>query len=347
MPIAIDKQNQQRSVSAATSKRVSLCLFTYNQREFIHEALQSAFTQDYSPLQIVIVDDGSSDGTAEVIAAETSGYSGPHDLSVLLKERNKGFADSVNAAIYELADGEWLIFAAGDDISSSDRTTKIVAMAMSDPTVTLIESGVSRIDARGMLLGDQLASDLSLETTVEKSALGAAAAYHRTTVSAFPRIDTKVVREDVVLTTRSLLTGNYARLDECLVKWRRHDNNMSGRTGRGFFERLLFTNGKFLNDHSIALAQQMSDVIHAMMRRDIDERRSTWLLLRYANKVRQNQKRSGFFNALAEGKFGIIEFILHHPFYSIYGLTLLLSLYAREKTFSFRQRLTTEGIFGG
>ena len=84
---------------------------------------------------------------------------------------------------------------------------------------------------------------------------------------------------------------------------------MSGTTGQSFFESLLFVNGKFLNDHSIALAQQISDTTHAMMRGIIDDKKSAWLLLRYSKMIHKNQKWSGFFLALQEWK------IMYHQIY--------------------------------
>jgi glycosyltransferase involved in cell wall biosynthesis len=328
--------SENNTVGADVPIKISFCLFTYNQSEYVYEALQSALAQNYSPMQIVIIDDGSLDGTSAIIEKEVSNYSGPHQTKVLLKKKNKGLADSINTAIYDLADGEWLVFAAGDDISFKDRTLKIANMAMSNPTLTLIQSGVIRVNADGEFLNNIHAPILSLEATFKESVLGAAAAYHKPTIASFPQMGMRVIREDAVLTARALISGKYARLDECLVKWRRHKNNMSGTTGQSFFESLLFVNGKFLNDHSIALAQQMSDTIHAMMRGIIDDKKSAWLLLCYSKMIFKNQKRSGFFLALQDGKTSIGKYMRRHPFHSIYALVFISYQYARHKAYNFR-----------
>ena len=44
---------------------VSFCVKSYNQKELLKEALQGAFAQTYRPLEIVISDDGSTDGSWE------------------------------------------------------------------------------------------------------------------------------------------------------------------------------------------------------------------------------------------------------------------------------------------
>ena len=328
--------SENNTVGADVPIKISFCLFTYNQSEYVYEALQSALAQNYSPMQIVIIDDGSSDGTAAIIEKEISNYSGSHQIKLLLKKKNKGLADSINTAIYDLADGEWLVFAAGDDISFKDRTLKIANMVMSNPTLTLIQSGVIRVNAVGEFLNNIHAPSLKLEGTFKESVLGAAAAYHKPTITSFPQIGLRIVREDNVLTTRALISGNYARLNECLVKWRRHENNMSGTTGQSFFESLLFVNGKFLNDHSIALAQQISDTTHAMMRGIIDDKKSAWLLLRYSKMIHKNQKWSGFFLSLQSGKLCIIKYMCRHPLYSIFALVFISFQYARHKAKNFR-----------
>lgn len=331
--------NDTRGIS--TPIKISFCLFTYNQVEFVREALQSALSQDYSPTQIVVIDDGSSDGTAAIIKEEIDNYKGPHQIKVLLKNENKGFSDSVNSAIYEMADGDWLIFAAGDDVSLVNRATRIAALAMSDSAVTVIQSGLTRVNARGQELGELQPPELNLNATVKNSVLGAAAAYHKRTLTAFPRMAEKVIREDVVLTTRSLIYGHYARLDECLVKWRRHGNNMSGKFGRGFLENLVFMNGKFLNDHSIALTQQMLDTAHATLDGILGIEKSTWLLTQYCNQIRKNQRRSGFFFALSDGKDSFRRYVFQYPFYSVREISLLSVRYAREGARNFHSKVTT------
>ena len=47
---------------------VSVAIITYNQKQFLKEAIESVLLQDYEPLQIVVGDDGSTDGTHELLA---------------------------------------------------------------------------------------------------------------------------------------------------------------------------------------------------------------------------------------------------------------------------------------
>ena len=57
---------------------VTFALFSYNQEQFIRQAVESAFAQTYSPLEIILSDDFSSDGTFEIMQEMVAAYSGPH-----------------------------------------------------------------------------------------------------------------------------------------------------------------------------------------------------------------------------------------------------------------------------
>ena len=60
---------------------VSFCLKSYNQKEFLKEALEGAFAQTYRPLEIVISDDASTDGSVELILDRVRQWSGGCDGS--------------------------------------------------------------------------------------------------------------------------------------------------------------------------------------------------------------------------------------------------------------------------
>lgn len=104
---------------------ISFALFCYNQEDFIEEAVRAALAQTYSPLQIVISDDGSKDRSFEIIQKIVSSYHGPHKILLNRNERNLGIGPHVNKVMTELVKGELIITAAGDDISVPDRTETV------------------------------------------------------------------------------------------------------------------------------------------------------------------------------------------------------------------------------
>lgn len=93
--------------------KVSHFIITYNQREYIEQALQSAVDQDYPELEIVVADDGSVDGTAEIVADFALRY--PGKVIPSLAESNGGITSNCNRAL-ALCSGKYISCQGGDDI---------------------------------------------------------------------------------------------------------------------------------------------------------------------------------------------------------------------------------------
>lgn len=79
----------------------------YNGARYIAAALESVYAQTYAPLEIIVVDDGSIDGSADVARA--------HGASMVLRQENQGPAAARNAALRE-ANGTLVAFLDSDDI---------------------------------------------------------------------------------------------------------------------------------------------------------------------------------------------------------------------------------------
>ena len=82
----------------------------YNQARFLGEAIQSVLCQGYTDLEIIVVDDGSGDGTEEV----ASGYAREDPRVRLIRQENRGLAAARNRGLAE-AGGEFVVFLDSDD----------------------------------------------------------------------------------------------------------------------------------------------------------------------------------------------------------------------------------------
>ena len=92
--------------------KISVHIIAYNQKDFIREAIDSALAQDYPNLEVVVADDASSDGTADIIA----GYARDHGRVVaVLNPENLGITRNSNAAL-RACSGEFIAFMGGDDV---------------------------------------------------------------------------------------------------------------------------------------------------------------------------------------------------------------------------------------
>lgn len=199
----------------AENPLVSLCITCYNQAEYIKESLQSAFDQTYSPLEIVICDDCSTDGTDRIVKEMLAEYKGQHKLVFHRNKSNLFVAKNYEQA-FKMARGELLVTGAGDDISMPSRVEKIVeAYLASNKTASCIVHGWTVIDKSG--------SEISVQNKPWpiETQLGAVTTYRRDVVDKFmPLPMCREIYEDGVFTLRALALGVAIELDEPLCKWR-------------------------------------------------------------------------------------------------------------------------------
>ena len=132
---------------------ISFGLLAYNQERFITESVLAAFAQTYSPLQIILSDDCSSDSTFRVMQQMAGAYHGPHQLVLNQNPHNRGICAHVNR-VAELAKGEMIVGSAGDDISLPERTELCYqAWRDSGGRSASIWSDYSVIDESGNMVG--------------------------------------------------------------------------------------------------------------------------------------------------------------------------------------------------
>ncbi len=109
--------------SPAVAARVSVVLPVFNGARFVARAIASVAAQSYSDVDLVIVDDGSIDETAAVVAGCISGLAFP---AKLVRCEHRGAAQAANAGA-ERAEGRYLAFLNADDWFAPERIERMVA----------------------------------------------------------------------------------------------------------------------------------------------------------------------------------------------------------------------------
>lgn len=283
--------------------KISFCLFTFNQAAFVVEALHSAFAQDHPSLQIVVIDDGSTDETQQLIRAEVAAYRGPHEITLHLKDRNRGLADSVNTVLYELATGDWLVFAAGDDVSVPTRCSTLAARVAANPAATTVQVGASLVDVQRKPLSYRPPRPNTLADLHRLTVCGASAAYRRDAVTAFAPMGEGVMNEDFVLTGRALLLGVQIEMDQPQVEWRQHGQNLTAQ---------LSHRGRHLRRANAALLQQVSDVAAAATLGRVDAAQAEQAIALLMRRVARNAARADF-NEASTSFSRLLAYALRHP----------------------------------
>lgn len=104
---------------------VTFILVAYNQEAFVKEAIAGALAQTYEPMEIILSDDCSPDGTFKAMQDCARDYIGPKTIILRQNPKNVGLIPHFNTLLEE-ATGELIVIAAGDDISMPNRTTRSV-----------------------------------------------------------------------------------------------------------------------------------------------------------------------------------------------------------------------------
>lgn len=102
---------------------VSVHIITYNQISFVRETLDSALNQDYDNLEVVVSDDGSTDGTAEVIVEYAKKYGSR--LVPIVGQGNLGITGNSNRCL-KYCRGKYIAFQGGDDVLYPGKITRQV-----------------------------------------------------------------------------------------------------------------------------------------------------------------------------------------------------------------------------
>ncbi|OGQ82751.1 MAG: hypothetical protein A3F90_06795 [Deltaproteobacteria bacterium RIFCSPLOWO2_12_FULL_60_19] len=113
-------------MSGEKNSLVSVIVPVYNGERFLTEALDSIFAQDYRPIEVIVVDDGSSDRTPEI--ARSFG-----EIRYLCQS-NRGLAATRNAGIRE-ARGEFLAFLDADDLMMANKLSSQIKYLLDHPEV--------------------------------------------------------------------------------------------------------------------------------------------------------------------------------------------------------------------
>ncbi|MEN9913141.1 MAG: hypothetical protein RLY66_549 [Candidatus Parcubacteria bacterium] len=121
---------------------VSVILPVYNGENYLREGVKSILGQSFEDFELIVIDDGSTDGSATIL----NDFTDPRIIRVR-HEKNRGVTKTLNEGI-ALARGEFIVRADADDISLSNRIEKQVAFMRDNPHVSISGSGADLFGTR-------------------------------------------------------------------------------------------------------------------------------------------------------------------------------------------------------
>ena len=279
--------------------RVTLALFAYNQQAHVRAAVEGALAQDYDgPLEIILSDDGSPDGTFAVMQQVARRYGGMHHVRLNRNAPNLGLSAHVNHVL-AMARGEIILMAAGDDISLPARVTDTVATFARHPEAMAVSFTDIRMDEAGRTFRtpspDEPERVIDLENFLAagpraQSRLGLSAAsraLRREVYTTFGDLRPDCPAEDSPYVLRTLYLGSLVVCGAPGIRYRVHEAQMSGAGGIARMDPALFM-AQYHQDLDHALAEHLISPEKAPSVRTYFSERQTAFRLRkliYTNQV--------------------------------------------------------------
>lgn len=238
-------ENSPSCLASDDRPLVTFALFAYNQEKYIREAIEGALAQTYSPLEIILSDDHSSDGTYEVMKQAEQTYRGDHCVNVRRSAKNAGFANHINEVL-SVAKGNFIVMAAGDDISHENRVRRLVEerqkagkqtcclysdFSTIDATSKTTRSGDCHLDFSGRSLDDFVRKPFPLLCSY---------AFDIELFRRFGKFDIDLRNEDFVFPFRTLLLdGKIIFVKDPLVRYRISEGHTHSEKGLDAQTQLL------------------------------------------------------------------------------------------------------------
>jgi glycosyltransferase involved in cell wall biosynthesis len=209
--------------------QIAVVMSVYNNAEFLLKAIDSIRAQTFRDWQLIIVDDGSTDGSAEIVRQLL-----PRDWRIkLISRENKGLTVSLNEAL-AVARSPYIARMDGDDIALPERFEKQIAYLRSHPECVCLGSQVELIDPFDAPIEKPVHKLTHEEIDAELLKGAGWALVHPVTMMRRDAIE-RVGRykeefnnvEDLDLFLRLAEIGRVANLPDVLLKYRKHASSVN------------------------------------------------------------------------------------------------------------------------
>ena len=206
--------------------KISAIIPTYNNAEFLQEAIESVLAQTYKDIEIIVVDDGSTDNTEDVV----KNYAGK---LTYIRQENAGPAKARNTGILQ-AKGEYIAFLDADDSWLPNKTEEQLKVLEDNPNSALVYSKAIFFDSdtgnEVRISPEEVYSGSVFDTLLSKTGpivLSSVIARSGILYEIGMFEESLFAVEDIHLWLKIAKTHEITGIDKALVKRRLHSKNIS------------------------------------------------------------------------------------------------------------------------
>lgn len=228
--------------------KVSVIIPVYNHEQYVAECIDGVLAQTFRDFEVVVVDDGSTDRTPEIL----SRYAGRIKA---VRQENKGGAAALNTAIRH-ATGEFIAWVSSDDVYLPTMLEEHVRFFSAHPEIGLAYTDFCLIDGKGVVTREVRSPFYSNKKEFLQNLFagnfinGSSVMFRRTCMEAAGGFDEQMrYHADGNLWFRMLRYCDFGHIPRILLKYRWHETNLSHHT-RAMGEHLLLHYRKIFSLYS-------------------------------------------------------------------------------------------------
>jgi len=210
---------------------VSAIVPSYNHEDYITECILSIVNQTYKNIELIVVDDGSTDHSREILESLQKLYG-----FVLICQENQGISKTMNKAIGQYAHGEYITGSASDDFLMPDKIERQVNYMESDPDCSLVFGKVYMVDGKSAVIEGLTVVDpvedpiksVQFEGLIERNCIPTPSImYRKDKWEQCGGYDENSIIEDWGLWLEFAYSGKIVYLDEYFAFYRWHGSNQT------------------------------------------------------------------------------------------------------------------------
>jgi len=209
---------------------VSIVLATYNRRDWLQLAMDSVLDQSYPNLELLVMDDGSTDETPVLLDDYSRRH--PPERFRFSRHENMGQARTLNRG-YEMARGEILGYLSDDDVLARGAVARLVEELRADPDAVAVYPGYRMIDQEGKIVDTVRPIEYSPQEAfrLHDTIIGPGGLVRREVLESTGGWDPRWHwMGDLILWMRVGLAGRVIRVEHPVASWRRHPGGITIET---------------------------------------------------------------------------------------------------------------------